>query len=116
MGVPSGVLPFRRGVARRDCLGQLSACCAQIYAEAHCPLQVRRLGCTMKNRLGPATWIILSEPMGKEVLVARMEGGCLCGSVRYSADAEPAFTGVCHCADCQRFSGSAFATVVAIPT
>jgi hypothetical protein len=44
-----------------------------------------------------------------------IEGGCLCGKVRYSADTEPIFIGVCHCADCQRFTGSAFATVVAIP-
>jgi hypothetical protein len=45
-----------------------------------------------------------------------IEGGCLCGSVRYSAEAEPAFVGVCHCGDCQRFTGSAFATVIAVPS
>lgn len=43
-----------------------------------------------------------------------IEGGCLCGAVRYSADAEPQFVGVCHCRDCQKSSGSAFATVLAI--
>ena len=48
--------------------------------------------------------------------MAHIEGGCLCGRVRYSVDAEPAFVGVCHCLDCQRFTGSAFATVVAVPT
>jgi hypothetical protein len=42
-------------------------------------------------------------------------GGCLCGKVRYSANVEPAFIGVCHCRDCQKFTGSAFATVVAVP-
>src|SRR3954453_22090698 len=47
--------------------------------------------------------------------MARIEGGCLCGKVRYSADAEPVFVGVCHCADCQRSIGSASATVVAVP-
>ena len=47
--------------------------------------------------------------------MAHIEGGCLCGKVRYSADAEPVFVGVCHCADCQRFTGSAFSTVVAVP-
>jgi hypothetical protein len=47
--------------------------------------------------------------------MARLEGGCLCGRARYSADAEPAFVGVCHCGDCQRFSGSAFSTVIGIP-
>jgi hypothetical protein len=47
--------------------------------------------------------------------MAQFSGGCLCGKVRYSADAEPAFVGVCHCKDCQKFTGSAFATVVALP-
>jgi hypothetical protein len=45
----------------------------------------------------------------------RISGGCLCGKVRYSADVEPAFTGVCHCRNCQKASGSAFACVVGIP-
>jgi hypothetical protein len=45
--------------------------------------------------------------------MAHIEGGCLCGRVRYSAEAEPTFAGVCHCTDCQKFSGSAFATVLA---
>ncbi len=47
--------------------------------------------------------------------MTRIKGSCLCGNVRYSADAEPAFVGVCHCADCQRFTGSAFSTVIAVP-
>ncbi len=46
--------------------------------------------------------------------MARIEGSCLCGRVRYSADADPAFVGVCHCMDCQKFGGSAFATVVGV--
>lgn len=45
----------------------------------------------------------------------KIEGGCLCGKVRYSANAEPAFVGVCHCKNCQKGSGAAFATVVALP-
>ena len=45
----------------------------------------------------------------------KIEGGCLCGKVRYSADAEPAFVGVCHCKNCQKGSGTAFAIVVALP-
>jgi hypothetical protein len=50
---------------------------------------------------------------GEETSMARIEGGCLCGRVRYDADAEPSFVGVCHCVDCQRFSG--FSTVIGIP-
>jgi hypothetical protein len=44
-----------------------------------------------------------------------MSGGCLCGKVRYSVDAEPAFVGVCHCTNCQKHSGSAFAIAIAVP-
>ena len=42
-------------------------------------------------------------------------GGCLCGRVRYKADTDPAFIGVCHCRNCQKTSGSAFGVVVAVP-
>ena len=45
----------------------------------------------------------------------QMTGGCLCGQVRYAANAEPAFTGVCHCMTCQKQSGGAFSIVVALP-
>jgi hypothetical protein len=45
----------------------------------------------------------------------KIEGGCLCGKVRYSADAEPVFVGVCHCKNCQRQAGTAFSIVAAVP-
>ncbi len=45
----------------------------------------------------------------------QIAGGCLCGKVRYSANTEPAFVGVCHCRDCQKFTGSAFAVVIGVP-
>src|SRR5215472_5900057 len=44
-----------------------------------------------------------------------IKGGCLCGKVRYSAETEPAFIAVCHCKDCQTATGTAFATVIALP-
>jgi len=45
----------------------------------------------------------------------KIEGGCLCGKVRYSGEAEPIFAGVCHCTTCQKSSGTAFNTVIAVP-
>lgn len=47
--------------------------------------------------------------------MTKISGGCLRGKVRYSSDAEPIFTGLCHCGNCQKESGSAFAIVVAVP-
>ena len=44
-----------------------------------------------------------------------MKGGCRCGQIRYTARAVPIFTGVCHCTDCQKQSGTAFNIVVAVP-
>jgi hypothetical protein len=45
----------------------------------------------------------------------QIDGGCLCGQVRYSANADPAFSGVCHCKNCQKQSGTAFSVVIAVP-
>jgi len=36
-------------------------------------------------------------------------GGCFCGAVRYTLRAPPMFTNCCHCLDCQRQTGAAFA-------
>ncbi len=47
--------------------------------------------------------------------MAEIKGGCLCGSVRYSSDAEPALQAVCHCETCRKNSGSAFSFNVAVP-
>jgi hypothetical protein len=42
-------------------------------------------------------------------------GRCLCGTVTYSAEAEPVAQGVCHCTDCQRQTGSPFSVIVGVP-
>ena len=44
------------------------------------------------------------------------QGKCLCGQVTYRLDTEPSFSGVCHCKSCQLQTGSAFSTLVGIPT
>ena len=42
------------------------------------------------------------------------EGGCSCGAVRYRLTSEPLFVHCCHCLNCQRQTGSAFAINVLI--
>jgi hypothetical protein len=44
-----------------------------------------------------------------------LEGGCTCGAIRYRLTGEPLATFVCHCTECQRQSGSAFAMSLMIP-
>lgn len=39
-----------------------------------------------------------------------LEGRCACGAVRYKLTNTPLIVHACHCRDCQRLSGSAFAT------
>lgn len=42
-------------------------------------------------------------------------GGCQCGAVRYELAAEPITLYACHCRDCQRQTGSAFALSLVVP-
>jgi hypothetical protein len=48
-------------------------------------------------------------------MAAPFTGGCRCGAVRYECSAEPLVTVNCHCHDCQRSSGSPFASVLLVP-
>lgn len=47
--------------------------------------------------------------------MSKIEGGCLCGQVRFKSDAEPVFQAVCHCKNCQKQAGSAFSVVIGVP-
>src|SRR5688572_6752784 len=38
-----------------------------------------------------------------------LEGGCECGRIRYRLTSAPIFVNCCHCRQCQKLSGSAFA-------
>ncbi len=38
-----------------------------------------------------------------------LEGGCTCGAVHYRMTGKPIFVHCCHCRECQRGGGSAFA-------
>jgi hypothetical protein len=43
---------------------------------------------------------------------AGLSGGCACGAVHYEATVDPVLMFNCHCRDCQRAGGSAYAPVV----
>src|SRR5690348_6292420 len=42
-------------------------------------------------------------------------GGCQCGSVRYEIVGPPTTVYACHCTECQKQSGSAFAMAAVVP-
>ncbi len=49
--------------------------------------------------------------------MALYKGGCLCGAVRYSINADP-LPGrqiLCHCVDCQKHTGTAFVSGMMFP-
>jgi hypothetical protein len=43
-----------------------------------------------------------------------IEGGCLCGSVRYQAERVAGPMAHCHCAMCRKAHGTAFATILPV--
>jgi hypothetical protein len=45
----------------------------------------------------------------------KIDGGCHCGYITYSADADPERTSICHCTDCQTLSGTAFRLSIPAP-
>lgn len=40
----------------------------------------------------------------------KVQGGCLCGGIRYEINGPLTEVGNCHCSMCRRFHGAAFAT------
>jgi hypothetical protein len=44
----------------------------------------------------------------------KIDGGCHCGFITYEGEADPETATICHCADCQQLSGSAFRTAVPV--
>ena len=45
----------------------------------------------------------------------KITGECHCGAIAYEAEIDPAKVGICHCADCQTLSASAYRTVGIAP-
>ena len=48
-------------------------------------------------------------------MAKELQGGCLCGSVRFRATQEPLRTVACHCTFCQRWTGSSHAALSTYP-
>ena len=44
----------------------------------------------------------------------KIDGRCHCGYITFEAEADPDKAVICHCTDCQSFSGSAFRTVARV--
>jgi hypothetical protein len=44
-----------------------------------------------------------------------LEGGCLCGTVRYRVSAQPMMVGNCYCVDCRKSSGTTHCTHALVP-
>ncbi|PTV48868.1 GFA family protein [Acinetobacter pittii] len=42
---------------------------------------------------------------------AKYQGSCLCGAVNYQSEVEPRYSFNCHCRDCQKATGSAYAPI-----
>jgi hypothetical protein len=47
--------------------------------------------------------------------MTRLEGGCLCGAIRYLIEEEPLAAGACFCRDCQYVAGGSPAHVLILP-
>jgi hypothetical protein len=58
-----------------------------------------------------ATLTQLSKP---EKAAMQVDGGCLCGFVRYEAEIDADRVAICHCNDCQVNSGAAFGLVAGV--
>ncbi|KAI5273066.1 hypothetical protein E4T47_03713 [Aureobasidium subglaciale] len=43
------------------------------------------------------------------------KGSCMCGEVHYEYTGEPAVTALCHCTDCQKWTGAAYTSNVVVP-
>lgn len=44
----------------------------------------------------------------------KIDGGCHCGAIRFSAEIDPEKVALCHCSDCQSFSGAAWRASVPV--
>ena len=47
--------------------------------------------------------------------MAKIEGGCACGQIRYTSEADPVMVVNCYCEDCRKTSGGAFSFNLVMP-
>lgn len=47
--------------------------------------------------------------------MSKYQGGCACGSVKFSTDADPMLVGHCQCGKCQKMSGTGHQSFAAFP-
>ncbi|CAI7671174.1 unnamed protein product [Penicillium manginii] len=44
-----------------------------------------------------------------------LNGSCMCGGVHYTVQAEEYMSALCHCTDCQKWTGGAFTSNAVVP-
>ncbi|KAJ6114599.1 Glutathione-dependent formaldehyde-activating enzyme/centromere protein V [Penicillium sp. IBT 16267x] len=42
-------------------------------------------------------------------------GSCMCGAIHYAAEVDKYLAALCHCTDCQKWSGGAFTSNAVVP-
>ncbi len=55
------------------------------------------------------------NPKGFHCMQALHHGSCLCGAIRYQLFNEPQALSHCHCTQCQKAHGAAFASYASVP-
>ncbi|KAJ5233529.1 uncharacterized protein N7469_005295 [Penicillium citrinum] len=44
-----------------------------------------------------------------------LNGSCMCGGIQYTVDVDEYMSALCHCTDCQKWTGGAFTSNAVVP-
>ncbi|KAF7558908.1 hypothetical protein G7046_g5247 [Stylonectria norvegica] len=44
-----------------------------------------------------------------------LSGSCMCGAIEYKSTSDPAVTALCHCVDCQKWTGGPYTSNAGVP-
>ncbi|KAI8717491.1 CENP-V/GFA domain-containing protein [Fusarium sp. LHS14.1] len=44
-----------------------------------------------------------------------LSGSCMCGAIAYKSTSDPAVTALCHCLDCQKWTGGPYTSNAVVP-